>query len=174
MKKSIIVTMLFIFLFHLNILHGQEISNVGALGVGVQATSLNYGISGRYNLTEVHGLQAILGSANYGLGGSVNAFTFSGRYLYSFPGENANLRPYVFGQLGFWTVKFNDSFFGSNFNESATSLAYGFGGGVEYAFSGLEKLGFNIEAGYGGGSFAGGFSYAGVFFGGGVHYYFDL
>ncbi len=153
----------------------QEISDPGVLGAGIQATSLNYGISARYNLTEVHGLQAVIGSVNYGFGGSVSAFSFTGRYLYSFSGGNSsNLRPYAVGQLGFWTVKYKDNFWGTNVNESDSSIAYGVGAGIEYAFDGLEQLGFNIEAGYGGGSFGDGLSYSGVFFGGGVHYYFDL
>lgn len=172
MKKSAI-TFCTIFLTLLGI-NAQEISDSGVLGAGIQATSLNYGISARYNLTEVHGLQAVIGSVNYGFGGSVSAFSFTGRYLYSFAGSSSNLRPYAVGQLGFWTVKYKDNFFGSSLNESDTSIAFGAGAGIEYAFDGLEQLGFNIEAGYGGGSFGDGFSYSGIYFGGGVHYYFDL
>lgn len=153
---------------------GQEISDAGVLGAGLQATSLNYGISAKYNLTEQHGVQAIVGSANYGFGGSVNAFTFTGRYLYSFTNASANLKPYAFGQVGFWTVRYRDTFFGTNSNESDTSIAFGAGVGIEYAFPGLEQLAFNAEGGYGGGSFGNGFSYSGIFFGGGIHYYFNL
>lgn len=155
-------------------LSAQEISEAGAFGAGLQATSLNYGLSARYNLTETHGIQAVIGGANYGFGGSVSAFTFTGRYLYSFNSSNANLRPYAVGQVGLWTVKYKDNFFGTSANESDTSISFGAGAGIEYAFSGLEQLGFNVEAGYGGGSFGDGFSYSGIFFGGGVHYYFNF
>nr|WP_299070391.1 hypothetical protein [uncultured Allomuricauda sp.] len=155
-------------------INAQEISESGVLGAGIQATSLNYGLSARYNLTETHGIQAVIGGANYGFGGSVSAFTFTGRYLYSFSSNTSNLRPYAVGQIGVWTVKYKDNFFGTNANESESSISYGAGAGIEYAFSGLEQLGFNVEAGYGGGSFGDGFSYSGIFFGGGVHYYFNF
>ncbi|KAB5491407.1 outer membrane protein [Flagellimonas hadalis] len=173
MRKSVI-TICTVILFTMST-NAQEISAPGVLGAGIQATSLNYGISARYNLTEVHGLQAVIGSVNYGFGGSVSAFSFTGRYLYSFTDVgSSNLRPYALGQLGIWTVKYKDNFWGTYANESDSSIAYGIGAGIEYAFDGLEQLGFNIEAGYGGGSFGDGLSYSGVFFGGGVHYYFNL
>ena len=172
MKRILIAT--FISTFCLFTANGQEISESGVLGAGIQATSLNYGLSARYNLTEIHGLQAVIGSVNYGFGGSVNAFSFTGRYLYSFTGSNSNFRPYALGQVGLFTVKYKDNFFGNIVDESDTSISFGAGAGIEYAFDGLEQLGFNVEAGYGTGSFGDGLSYSGIFFGGGIHYYFNL
>lgn len=172
MKK--LFTTLLLSLITFGAMNAQEISEAGVLGAGLQATSLNYGLSARYNLTEIHAVQAVIGSVNYGFGGSVSAFSVTGRYLYSFNSNNSNLRPYALGQVGLFTVKYNDNFFGTAVDERDTSVSFGVGAGVEYAFDGLEQLGFNVEAGYGTGSFGDGLSYSGIFFGGGVHYYFNL
>ncbi|PCJ91956.1 MAG: hypothetical protein COA50_16030 [Flavobacteriaceae bacterium] len=147
----------------------QGISEAGLLGAGLQGTSLNYGISAKYNLTEIHTAQLVIGGANYGFGTS--ALTLTGRYLYNFY-ESGNVRPYAGGQLGYWSVKFDLGQFGK---DKYTALAYGVFGGVEYAFNGLDQLGFSAEIGYGGGSFGSGLpSFTGITVGAGIHYYFNL
>ncbi len=49
-----------------------QMSESGKLGVGLAWTSLNYGASAKYNFTETHTGQVIVGAANYGF-----SFSFS-------------------------------------------------------------------------------------------------
>ncbi len=175
MKKIFFLTISFITLINTT-LNAQGMTEAGSLGLGAQFNSLFYGISAKYNFTEVHSGEIVVGGGNYGFAGDFSSFTTTGRYLYNFDIDNENLRPYAFGQVGFWTLKY-DGF--TIFNVTTpeikeTSISYGLGGGIEYAFSGLEQLGFNAEIGYGGGSFGNGLSYSGVIFGVGFHYYFNL
>jgi hypothetical protein len=163
------------FIFSNANVNAQGMTEAGSLGAGIQFNSLFYGASAKYNFTEEHAGELVVGAGNYGFGGDFSSFTLTGRYLYSFQTSD-NYRLYGFGQLGFWTVKF-DSFTILNVTTpevKETSIAYGFGGGVEYAFNGLEQLGFNLEVGYGGGSFGSGLGYSGIIFGLGAHYYFNL
>ncbi|MDO5979246.1 outer membrane protein [Flavivirga spongiicola] len=175
MKKIYFFTVLFTLLINSN-LSAQGMTEAGSLGVGAQFNSLFYGLSAKYNFTEIHSGEIVVGGGNYGFGGDFSSFTVTGRYLYNFDIGNENLRPYVFGQVGFWTLKFDGfNILGVSTPEvKETSISYGFGGGAEYAFSGLEQLGFNIEIGYGGGSFGNGLGYSGMIFGAGFHYYFNL
>jgi hypothetical protein len=177
MQKFYLVTILVFTILISSKSNAQGMTEAGSLGAGLQFNSLFYGLSAKYNFTEVHSGEIVVGGGNYGFGGDFSTFTATGRYLYNFDISNENLRPYGFGQVGFWTVKF-DGF--TIFNVTTpevkeTSIAYGFGGGIEYAFNGLEQLGFNLEIGYGGGSFGNGVgSYSGIIFGLGAHYYFNL
>lgn len=173
MKKTYLLITLFFILLSYNS-NAQDMKETGSLGVGAQFNSLFYGVSAKYNFTEIHAGEIVIGGGNYGFGGNFSSFTLTGRYLYNFEIDNENLKPYGFGQLGFWTLKYKDNFFGSAIKESETSISYGAGAGLEYAFNGLEQLGFNIEIGYGGGTFGSGFGYSGIIFGAGFHYYFNL
>ncbi len=153
--------------------NAQGMVDSESFGAGVQYNSLFYGLSAKYNFTEVHSGELVVGGGNYGFAGSFNSFTITGRYLYNFKVED-NYRIYGFGQLGYWTLKYDYSAFGVNYDDSYNSISYGAGAGIEYAFDGLEQLGFNAEIGYGGGSFEDGLGYSGIIFGVGAHYYFSF
>ncbi|MEW4923350.1 hypothetical protein [Algibacter sp. 2305UL17-15] len=171
MKKSI-----FIFLIAIA---GQftaqaQMTEAGSFGAGLAWTSLNYGASLKYNFTEKHTGQIIVGSANYGYSFSgQSSFSFTGRYAYNFEEGDvsfASYQPYLYGQLGYWTYKYDFGAFGS---ESQNSIAIGAGGGVEWSFNDfVDGLAFSFELGYTNVSFDGVGSIGGFNGGGGIHYYF--
>lgn len=152
-----------------------QMSESGKLGVGLAWTSLNYGVSAKYNFTETHTGQVIIGAANYGFSFSgANSFSLTGRYSYNFEEGDidfATWKPYLYGQLGYWTYKYNDPFFGSDFNSN--SVAIGAGGGIEWSINNfIEGLAFSTELGYTNIAFDGLTSVGGFNFGGGIHFYF--
>ncbi len=152
-----------------------QMSESGKLGVGLAWTSLNYGVSAKYNFTETHTGQLIVGAANYGFSFSgANSFSLTGRYSYNFEEGDidfATWKPYLYGQVGYWTYKFNDPFFGSDFNSN--SIAIGAGGGIEWSINNfIEGLAFSTELGYTNIAFDGLTSVGGFNFGGGIHFYF--
>lgn len=153
-------------------LQAQELSEPGKLGVGLASSYPAYGLSAKYNFTETHAAQLIVGGASYGFG--TNSFALSGRYLYNFEenGDAFVYRPYVYGQLGYFTVKYQFL----NYSESFNTISFGAGGGIEFTFPEFVKgLAFNAELGYVGGSFDDGIgTYAGFAYGAGIHYYFNL
>ncbi len=174
MKKSIIVvSIFFVFTFHGN----AQMSESGSLGLGLAWTSLNYGVSAKYNFTETHTGQVVVGSANYGFSFSgANSFSLTGRYSYNFDEGDidfATWKPYLYGQIGYWTYKYDDPFFGGAFDSNA--IAIGAGGGIEWGFNNfIDGLAFSFELGYTNISFDGLASIGGFNGGGGIHYYFDL
>lgn len=152
-----------------------QMSESGKLGVGLAWTSLNYGVSAKYNFTETHTGQIIVGAANYGFTFSgASSFSLTGRYSYNFEEGDidfATWKPYLYGQLGYWTYKYNDPFFGSDFNSN--SVAVGAGGGIEWSINNfIEGLAFSTELGYTNIAFDGLSSVGGFNFGGGIHFYF--
>lgn len=148
----------------------QDISESGTLGVGVNYSFPVYGISAKYNFTETHTAQVILGGSSYSFG--TNGLNLSGRYIYNFkvPESDFIFRPYVYGQLGYASVRiFN--------NERFNSVSYGTGGGIEFTFEDfIDGLYFNAELGFFSVNFnnilAG--SVSGLAWGGGIHYRFDI
>lgn len=169
MKKLILLTFT-VFAFTFSTKTNAQMLEGGSIGVGAQFNTLFYGISAKYNITDVHNAQFIVGGANYGYSSDYSSFTATGRYLYNFMFlDGINLKTYGFGQLGYWSVKFDYS------GNKYSSVAFGVGGGGEYSFDGLEQLGLNAEVGYGtGGSFGYYSSYRKAFVGIGVHYYFSF
>lgn len=173
MKKYIVASVIvLIFTFKGN----SQMSESGSLGLGIAFTSLNYGLSAKYNFTDVHTGQVIIGSANYGYGfGNESSFALTGRYAYNFEENDidfANWKPYLYGQLGYWTYKYNDSF-GTKYNFNA--IAIGAGGGIEWSFIDfVYGLAFSFELGFTSISFEGLGSIGGFNGGFGVHYYFNL
>lgn len=156
-----------------------QMSESGSLGVGLAWTSLNYGVSGKYNFTETHTGQVIIGSASYGFSFSgASSFSITGRYSYNFEEGDidfATWKPYLYGQVGLWTYKYDFVLLGVNesFNESA--IAIGAGGGIEWSINNfIDGLTFSTELGYTNISFDGLSSIGGFNWGGGIHYYFDL
>lgn len=172
MKKSIFILSLIIFgHFTTN----AQMSDAGSLGAGLAWTSLNYGVSAKYNFTEAHTGQIIVGSANYGYSFSgQSSFSLTARYAYNFEEGDidfATYKPYLYGQVGYWTYKYKG--FGSNFNQN--SVAIGAGGGIEWSFNNfVDGLAFSFELGYTNVSFDGIGSIGGFNGGGGIHYYFNL
>lgn len=171
MKKSIFIFLL-VFIGH-STTHAQ-MNEAGSFGVGLAWTSLNYGASLKYNFTETHTGQVIVGSANYGFSYSnSNSFSLTGRYSYNFEDNNigfASYQPYLYGQLGYWTYKYDFGAFGST---SQNSIAIGAGGGIEWSFNDfIDGLAFSFELGYTNISFDGIGSIGGFNGGGGIHYYF--
>lgn len=152
-----------------------QMSESGKLGVGVAWTSLNYGVSAKYNFTETHTGQLIVGAANYGFSfAGTSSFALTGRYSYNFEEGDldfATWKPYLYGQVGYWTFKYDDPFFGGDF--SSNSIAIGAGGGIEWSISNfVEGLAFSTELGYTNVAFNGLSSVGGFNFGGGIHFYF--
>lgn len=150
----------------------QTLAEPGKLGLGLASSYPGYGLSAKYNFTEIHSAQLIVGGASYGFG--TRSVALSGRYLYNFKthGDSFVYKPYAYGQLGYFSVKID--FLGES--ESASTVSFGVGGGVEFSFLDfVDGLAFNAELGYVGGSFdnnAG--SFAGLAYGLGIHYYFDI
>lgn len=153
-----------------------QMSESGTFGVGLAWTSLNYGVSAKYNFTEHHTGQLIVGSASYGFSFSgASSFSLTGRYSYNFDEGDidfATWKPYLYGQLGYWTYKYDDPFFGGDFNSNA--IAIGAGGGIEWSFNNfIDGLAFSFELGYTNVAFDGLTSIGGFNGGGGIHYYFN-
>ncbi|NRD19810.1 hypothetical protein HNV08_07090 [Winogradskyella eckloniae] len=169
-NKYVFTIILSLFLF--TALQSQSISEQGKLGVGLASSYPGYGLSAKYNFTETHSGQVILGGASYGFGTS--SLAISGRYLYNFEagGSKFIYQPYAYGQLGYFSVKVK--FLGAS--ESYNTVSFGVGGGIEGTVPEfVEGLAFNVELGYVGGSFDRGIgSFAGFAYGVGIHYYFDL
>jgi len=176
MKKYFLLVLLASLFF---IPSNAQMSESGSLGVGLAWTSLNYGVSAKYNFTETHTDQVIVGSANYGFSFSgASSFSVTGRYSYNFDEGDldfATWKPYLYGQVGLWTYKYDFVFLGvsESFNESA--IALGAGGGIEWSFNNfIDGLTFSTELGYTNIAFDGLTSIGGFNWGGGIHYYFDL
>lgn len=173
MKKIILIIIAIISLSFTNQASAQRYTEEGAIGVGLAWTSLNYGVSAKYNFTDTHTGQLIVGSANFGLNFSgSSSFSLTGRYAYNFEAgdiEFAAFQPYVYGQVGYWTYKYD--FFGDSFNQN--SIAIGAGGGIEWSINDfIDGLAFSFELGYTNISFDGVSSIGGFNGGGGIHYYF--
>lgn len=152
-----------------------QMSESGSLGLGLAWTSLNYGVSAKYNFTETHTGQVIVGSANYGFSfADSSSFSLTGRYAYNFEEGDidfATWKPYLYGQVGYWSYKYNDPFFGGSY--SSNNIAFGAGGGIEWSINNfIDGLAFSFEFGYTAISFDGVGSIGGFNGGGGIHYYF--
>jgi hypothetical protein len=152
-----------------------QMSEAGSLGAGLQWTSLNWGASAKYNFTETHTGQVIVGSANYGYSfGNDSSFSLTGRYAYNFSEGDldfATWKPYAYGQLGYWTYRYD--FLGESFSYNA--VTFGAGGGVEWSFNNfVDGLAFNFELGFTSVSFSGLGSIGGFNGGFGIHYYFGI
>ncbi len=176
MKKIILLSTFLVALLFCNSGHAQRMAEAGVLGAGLAWTSLNYGVSAKYNFTENHTGQVIIGSANYGYSFSgQSSFSFTGRYSYNFDVGDvsfASYKPYVYGQAGYWTYKYDLGPYGE-YNQNA--IAFGAGGGVEWTFNDfVEGLSFSFELGFTSVSFDGVGSIGGFNGGAGIHYYFNL
>lgn len=174
MKKTILLSITLITLFFTNNSNAQ-MSESGSFGAGIAWTSLNYGASLKYNFTETHTGQLIVGSANYGFSYSgANSFSITGRYAYNFEEDEINFasyKPYLYGQVGYWTYKYDLGIFGGSYNQN--SIAIGAGAGIEWSFNNfVDGLAFTFELGYTNISFDGIGSIGGFNGGGGIHYYF--
>lgn len=156
----------------------SQMSEAGSLGAGLAWTSLNFGVSAKYNFTEAHTGQIIVGSANYGYSlANDSSFSLTGRYAYNFEEGDidfATWKPYLYGQLGYWTYKYDlGPLLGGEFSTNA--IAIGAGGGIEWSFNDfVDGLAFSFELGYTNIAFDGLSSIGGFNGGGGIHYYFDL
>lgn len=176
MKKTILFLLL---ILTLAITATAQMSEAGSLGAGLSFTTLNYGVSGKYNFNEKHTGQVIIGSANYGLSFvGASSFSLTGRYSFNFSERDldfATWKPFIYGQVGYWTYRYNIDAFGvrDSFNES--SIAIGAGVGVEWSIKNfVDGLAFTFEAGFTNVAFDGISSIGGLNGGGGVHYYFNF
>jgi len=132
-------------LLFLSTLQSQTTSESGKLGVGVASNFPGYGLSAKYNFTETHTGQFIIGGASYGFG--TNSIALTGRYLYNFEakGDSFVYKPYVYGQVGYFSVKFD--FLGES--ASSNTISFGVGGGIECTIPDfVDGLAFNAELGY--------------------------
>lgn len=173
-KLSILCTVLLLS----GLTSNAQMAEAGTLGVGLAWTSLNFGVSAKYNFTENHTGQLIVGSANYGFSfANDSSFSITGRYAYNFDEGDidfATWKPYLYGQLGYWTYTYDlGPILGGEFSENA--IAIGAGGGIEWSFNNfVDGLAFSFELGYTNIAFDGLSSIGGFNGGGGIHYYFDL
>lgn len=163
-------TFLFVALFlSVNSLLSQEL-DYPRLGVGIQTNFPAGGLSVKADLTERHSAQAVIG-----LFGPFSSYY--GRYLYNFNenGEEFKYKPYLVGQAGFYSYDYQT--FNSSYQvveDTETSFGYGIGAGLEsYYLPFTNKIRLNIELGYGIVSFDS-YNFNSLFFGGGIHYYFDI
>lgn len=174
MKTNFLFTVVFSFIF-LSTVHSQKMGDAGVLGAGIASSYPAYGISGKYNFTENHSAQLILGGASYGYSATSFSFGASGRYLYNFDvlGDSFFFKPYGYAQVSYFTVKY-DYFYASS--DSFNTVGFGLGGGVECEIPDfVEGLTFSGELGYIGGDFGNGIdSFSGLSYGASVHYYFDF
>lgn len=85
----------------------------GRMGVGLQLTWPTYGLSGMFDVSDQISVQAVVGTAGYGL-------ALTGRGLYRL-GRQEYFRPYAYGEAGMWT----------GYSHWGTVPNFGFGGGVE-------------------------------------------
>lgn len=141
------------------------------IGVGLQANFPAGGLSIKGDLTEQHSAQVVIG-----IFGPFSSYY--GRYLYNFKenGENLLLKPYVYGQLGYWKYDL-ESYYGitgTGFEESSSSIGYGIGGGLEFTYPSLsDKLKYSVELGYSKVDLQY-YDFKSITFGVGIHYYFNL
>jgi Outer membrane protein beta-barrel domain len=173
MKTNFLFILVFSFAF-LSTTHAQRMAEPGVLGAGIASSYPAYGVSAKYNFTETHAAQLILGGASYGYDSTSFSFGVSGRYLYNFDvlGDSFFFKPYGYAQLSYFTVKYD--YYG--YSDSFNTIGFGLGGGVECEIPDfVEGLTFSGELGYVGGDFGNGIdSFAGLSYGASVHYYFDF
>ena len=175
MKSNYPFTILVSFIF-LSSVQSQVMAESGVLGAGLASSFPAYGLSAKYNITETHAAQMIVGGASYGFGSS--SFAVSGRYIYNFDtmGDAFYFKPFGYAQLGYFSVKSEYSYLDASKSISDSTVSFGIGGGVECEIPDfVEGLAVSGELGYVGGSFddnIGGFS--GLSYGAGIHYYFNF
>ena len=163
MKKLTLLTVLF---FVGLLLNSQDLS-YPRIGIGLQASFPYGGLSGRADITEQHSAQIIID-----LSGRFTSYM--GRYLYNFneQGNEFRYKPYVFGQVGIFNYDYRLDSRHSNDRDSVFGL--GVGGGLEVYYRPFtHRVRLNAELGYNTVEFDY-FNYSPIFFGLGLHYYFNL
>lgn len=165
MKK---ISLIFIVFFAiLSKVNAQDLKHP-RIGVGFQSSFPSWGLSGKYDFTERHSAQAVLG-----LSGPFSSIY--GRYLYNFDekGESLVLKPYLLGQVGTYSYKYKTlDNQGKIRNETETHLGFGIGAGVEFHVPEIsEAIRLNLELGYNRVGFEF-YDYSGFLIGLGGHYYF--
>lgn len=170
-KKMKKIILLAIAIFVTTSSYSQE-EKYPSIGIGFQTSFKTYGLSAKINITEKHTAQAFIS-----LIGSISSYV--GRYSYSFKqsGNLFKVKPYVFGQVGFYSFEnssVRNTITDMISEESERALGYGVGGGIEYyvgVFNNKFRASFDI--GYGKVNFA--FTdFKSVFIGIGFHYHFNL
>ncbi|RIW13373.1 hypothetical protein D0X99_16495 [Algoriphagus lacus] len=138
-------------------------------GVGFQSSFPSFGLSGKYDFTEKHSAQAVLGFSG--------PFTsIYGRYLYNFQekGDSFVYKPYLLGQLGTYSYKyttFDDQ--GNPRSERENHIGFGVGAGIEFHVPEItDAVRLNIELGFNQVGFEF-YDYSGFLIGIGGHYYFN-
>lgn len=137
------------------------------LGIGIQGSFPAFGLSAKFDITEQHSAQAVIGTFN-------TLSAYFGRYSYNFVEEGNDFRykPYVFGQAGLYTYNYPNTYGITTFQEKV--FGFGAGAGIEYYYAPLTyKLRMSIEIGYGKAYFDY-YRFNSVSFGVGVHYYFEI
>jgi opacity protein-like surface antigen len=167
MKNVFSATMVFLFIsLFSNILQAQE--SYPNIQLGLQASFPVGGISGKVNVTEKHTGQAVVG-----IFGPFSSYF--GRYAYNFKSEEknfGNLKPYLFGQVGYYIYDF-EGYFGVP-TEKEKSVGFGAGGGIEWNIKNFsDNLKFNIEISYNRVDFEL-YDFKSIMFGFGIHYQFQL
>lgn len=167
MKK--LLTILILFFGIVLASKAQELSHP-RIGVGFQSSFPSFGLSGKYDFTEKHTVQAVLGFSG--------PFTsIYGRYLYNFEekGDSFVYKPYLLGQVGTYSYKYQ-TFDGQGrpINERENHVGFGLGAGLEFHVPEItEAVRLNIELGFNQVGFEF-YDYSGFLIGIGGHYYFNL
>lgn len=158
----------------------QGMFEAKALGAGMQINTHVYGVSAKYNFTEKHNAELIIGSSfkdHYD-----SPVTITGKYLYNFLFQDS-FKVYGFAQIGAW-IGTKDYYYDDYYDDyyydyyydydRNTAVAFGLGGGIEYALPGFEQLGLCAEVGYASISRSGIDNDSDPFIGIGAHYYFSF
>lgn len=180
MKKLLLSTfILFTFILSTNS-YSQGMFEAKALGAGIQINTHVYGISAKYNFSEQHNAGLVIGSSfkEY----YDNPITITGKYFYNFLFKDS-FKLYGFAQIGVWIGTQDDEYYYYDdyyydyyydYYDHNTAVAFGLGGGIEYAFPGFEQLGLCAEVGYASISRSGISNDSDPFIGIGAHYYFSF
>ncbi|MBS1640199.1 MAG: hypothetical protein JSR12_09070 [Bacteroidetes bacterium] len=135
-------------------------------GVGLQSSLPTYGLSVKYAFTESSVGQVTV--APFQAGDAKISF-YGARYIHRFINENPGsviMDPYLFAGAGL--ITFNYSAYGGS---NSSFFSYSAGGGLEFIVG--RMFGISIEAGYGKLNVTNGAGVAGIFGGGGLHFYIN-
>ncbi len=140
------------------------------LGIGLQTTALNYGISLKYGVSENLAIQGVIAPFSVSvLGTSVSLNYYGARFIYRFPGDDHNnvvVDPYLFVGGGVISLSSNGSEVSGNILES-----YLAGGGIELIFA--RKIALSLDVSYGKQSILGIIGIYATYINGGLHFYFN-
>ena len=167
MKKLFLLALL---IFSGLFLNAQDLG-YPRIGVGLQGNAPirgSNGLSAKLDITNRHSAQIV-----FDIVGRFTSYAF--RYLYNFNegGNDFKYKPYLLGQIGIFNYHYMPA--PPLLNRTQSVFGLGFGGGLEVHYIPFtDRVRLNIELGYGSVDFDFYDDYQTVFFGLGLHYYFNI